>query len=143
MIQRIQTVYLLIAAILLALMFFLPLGHVAAAGAPARLMLLGDDSTLAAIAAGVLAGTVALDLVAIFGYRNRKRQKRLCHVLIVLLVVYAGLWTARVVPLAQAAPGWSLSVAAVFPLVAIVLVWLARRGIVRDDKLVRSLDRIR
>ena len=37
----------------------------------------------------------------------------------------------------------ALSVTAAFPLVAAILTLLARRGIVKDDKLVRSLDRIR
>ncbi len=38
---------------------------------------------------------------------------------------------------------WKMAPAAAFPLAAFVMVILAIRGIVRDDRLVKSLDRLR
>ena len=47
------------------------------------------------------------------------------------------------VQLSMAAPVEGLGWYHALPLVSILLIFLARKGILRDEKLVRSLDRIR
>ncbi|WP_337517783.1 DUF4293 family protein [Alistipes ihumii] len=48
-------------------------------------------------------------------------------------------WHSFAAPLSA----WSLSAASVFPVVSLILTLLAMRGISKDERLVRSLDRIR
>ena len=68
--------------------------------------------------------TCPICLVTIFLFKNRKLQAKLCVVNIILNI----LW---------------LAFGACLPIVAIILYALARHGINKDEKLVRSMDRIR
>lgn len=86
---------------------------------------------------------LALALVTIFGFRNRPLQKKLCVVQVVLLLVVCGLLGWCLGSFAAPLSAWSLSAASVFPVVSLILTLLAMRGISKDERLVRSLDRIR
>ena len=46
-------------------------------------------------------------------------------------------------PDAVAIEGFRLSLTSSLPIVSLILYWLARRGIISDEKLVRAADRIR
>ena len=154
MIQRIQSLYLLIAAALMAVMLFVPLA-VFYAGQEQIVMsafALRDGEgavVLSAVYLGVLLAAVALlPLVTILLFRRRMTQIRLCIVEIVLLVgslvmmgLYGYLAMQTVESLTLAASNFRFVV--VFPLVAIIFVVLAARAIFKDELLVRSLDRIR
>ncbi|MCH5332163.1 MAG: DUF4293 domain-containing protein [Alistipes sp.] len=154
MIQRIQSLYLLIVAALMAVMLFVPLA-VFYAGQEQIVMsafaLRDGEGTvvLSAVYLGVLLAAVALlPLVTILLFRRRMTQIRLCIVEIVLLVgslvmmgVYGYLAMQTVESLTLAASNFRFVV--VFPLVAIIFVVLAARAIFKDELLVRSLDRIR
>ena len=154
MIQRIQTVYLLLSALLLGLMFFLPLAHaIGPENSVFRIMVWGyDDPTasspivnpLTLAATALLGATIVLEIITVFRYKKRRLQKRLCTAQIVLLLLTAGVTALYLKSFGEEGFGpVALSVTAAFPLVAAILTLLARRGIVKDDKLVRSLDRIR
>ena len=155
MIQRIQTVYLLLSVLLLGLMFFLPLAHaVGPQNTVFRIMIWGYDDPAASsspvvnslnLAVTALSGaTILLNLITIFRYKKRRFQKRLCSVQIVLLLLTTGVLVSYLKAFGdRASSAVSLSVTVAFPLVAVILTLLARRGIAKDDKLVRSLDRIR
>ena len=155
MIQRIQSLYLFLAAVCAVLPLFLPLA-VSSCGTDAflcKVSIWGFDDPLASnsysggwanlSAALLLALSGVVSLVTIFLYRNRNAQRRLCTVLIVLLAIACGLTAGYLSVLPDAVAIRSLSFAAFLPVVAIVAVLSALRGIVRDEKLVRSLDRIR
>lgn len=154
MIQRIQSLYLLIAAALMAVMLFVPLAVFYAGQEQIVLgaFALRDGEgavVLSAVYLGVLLAAVALlPLVTILLFRRRMMQIRLCIVEIVLLVgslvmmgVYGYLAMQTVESLTLAASNFRFVV--VFPLVAIIFVVLAARAIFKDELLVRSLDRIR
>ena len=153
MIQRIQTVYLLLSALLLGLMFFLPLAHaIGPENSVFRIMVWGyDDPTassspivnsLTLAATTLLGATIVLEIITVFRYKKRRLQKRLCTAQIVLLLLTAGVTALYLKSFGEEGFGpVALSVTAAFPLAILTL--LARRGIVKDDKLVRSLDRIR
>ena len=154
MIQRIQSLYLLIAAALMAVMLFVPLAVFYAGQEQIVLgaFALRDGEgavVLSAVYLGVLLAAVALlPLVTILLFRRRMTQIRLCIVEIVLLVgslvmmgVYGYLAMQTVESLTLAASNFRFVV--VFPLVAIIFVVLAARAIFKDELLVRSLDRIR
>jgi len=155
MIQRIQTLYLFLAAVCAALPLFLPLAVLSCGpeALPGKATLWGfDDPSAAAsysggwanLAAALLSALSSLvSLVTIFLYRNRNAQRKSCTVLVVLLAIVCGLSAGYLSALPDGVAIRTLSFAAFLPVVAIVAVLLARRGIVRDEKLVRSLDRIR
>ena len=149
MIQRIQTVYLLLSALLLGLMFFLPLAHaIGPENSVFRIMVWGYDdpivNSLTLAATTLLGATIVLEIITVFRYKKRRLQKRLCTAQIVLLLLTAGVTALYLKSFGEEGFGpVALSVTAAFPLVAAILTLLARRGIVKDDKLVRSLDRIR
>lgn len=152
MIQRIQSLYLLLTAILMGILCFLPYGEFLKGSYVYELSVWGISTTGEAgeiIAATTPMGILAvlstlLPFVTIFLYKFRYLQARLCIVEIVLLLgmlIYLGMYIYR---------GWStvadkfvFSVIDLFPLLGILFSYLAYKGIIRDITLVKSLDRIR
>ena len=152
MIQRIQTRYLFAAAALMVTALLTPLAYFAAGTDEYTLRafsLSGSGMTLSTIYMGiVMALAAAVPLVNIFLFKRRMLQIRLCAVELVLLlgsVAFIGIYyylSARMISQAEFhAQGFRI--AAVFPLVALVLDYLAMRAIFKDELLVKSLDRIR
>ena len=82
----------------------------------------------------------AISLIAVFLYRSRPVQASLC-----LAAVLVNL--AWYVVLAVLIEGGSLPeqlpMTACLPIIAAIFCFLARRGILADEKLVRSVDRLR
>lgn len=152
MIQRIQTLYLLLATAMMSLTLFLPLATIVYGGNELVLKaftLSGVESIEGALPVylgAFLALTTALLLVIIFLYKKRLVQIRLCVSTIVLLLGSAGLIGLYCYRLCDILSGdliFTLGFASLMPVVAIIPVVLAIRGIARDEALVRSLDRIR
>ena len=155
MIQRIQTLYLLLAAVLMSLTLFLPLATILDGSNEIVVKAfsvsgLQDAAGALPIYLGLLlALTTALLLTIIFLFKRRMLQIRLCVSAIVLLVgstAFIGLYCYRLCDLLASLEGdkvFTLGFASLMPVVAIIPVVLAIRGIARDEALVRSLDRIR
>lgn len=151
MIQRIQTVYLFIAAVLMGLMHFMPVATINIGGQEADLMAYGvrivGGSATEMITyfpyLGILASLGSLlALVIIFLYKNRMIQIRLGFAEMVLLVgaqVMAVVYILRYESLGTTIYG----IAALFPIISAILAYLAVRAIMKDEAKVRSLDRIR
>lgn len=141
MIQRIQTVYLLVgAAALIGLLFVDALW---ASGVAERQAWFPP----AVFVLGGLAVVVAV--IAVFLYKQRERQRTVvvaAQVLTVLLMgaLYGGLYLADVLYV-RTAEGWEagLLVGLFLPILAYACFTLARRGITRDINLLRSVDRLR
>lgn len=140
MIQRVQTLYLLLAAALVACALLLPVAHFFGEG---------EEVVLRAVEwwpLTVLLGlAAALLLVNIFTFKRRWLQLRLCFSGAVLTLGSQGfiIWYVLKIAADPAVVSWKMALPAVFPLVAFVLVVLAIRGVVNDDRLVKSLDRLR
>lgn len=153
MIQRIQTLYLFLAGALVAITLFTP---------SVTLSCVENEYTIKAfeithniekshqtIMQGILLViSTLLPLATIFLYKNRKLQMRLCGAEIVLLsanLAFIGAYASQIWDKIEKLPeaAHSIKIGAIMPLVAIVLVAMALRSIHRDEKLVRSLDRIR
>lgn len=120
MIQRLQTVYLLLAAVCLIL-------HVIVGVSVPYVWIL----TLL-MAAG--------SLVAVFLYNHRPVQANVCVCLIGVGLVYyliMAVFQHRLNGMMEFS--WPMAL----PAVAMLFWFMARKGIVHDEKLVRSLDRIR
>lgn len=160
MIQRIQSLYLLIAAVLMGLMCFLPLVQLygASEGISEELVLtafgfktVGPEpvTVVHTLAMGVVIAFAALlPFVTIFLFKRRMAQFRLSASEIVLLIgsqIFAVFYNFRAVKGMASFDNaiYVLKLPFFFPLIAIFFVWLAMRGIMKDIKLVKSLDRIR
>ena len=154
MIQRIQTLYLLIIAALMAVTLFSGLAWFAGDAGEFGLYAFGlktaeGELVQSTVYMGVLlALACALPLVTIFLFKRRLVQIRLCAVELVLLVgagAMMGIYFYLCNRYFAESEFYShtLKISLVFPLVCLVFDLLALRAIFRDEKLVRSLDRIR
>ncbi|MDR1455381.1 MAG: DUF4293 domain-containing protein [Tannerella sp.] len=152
MIQRIQTVYLLLIVAAMTAVLFLPLATVQAGGISYTYDVLGmhtstvsPELTYPAWALGALSvAVVLLALVAIFLYRNRMRQIRLCIFNAILLIGFYALFAFFLWNIsAQSGFHFSVRFALSLPLVCLILNYLAIRNIGADEVLVRSLNRLR
>ena len=151
MIQRKQSVFLLLAVIISVICLSLPVGFYLPKG-------MGLDDTLMNL--WIRHGNGAIDfatcplfiillvssvisLLTIFAYKNRKLQVLLCNIIMLLnagwYIAYAVFGTVKVPEEMTFRP----ALAAAFPLVAVILTLMARRGVIADEKLVRAADRIR
>ena len=152
MIQRIQSLYLLVAAALMSLTLLMPVATFVVDGQTFKLsafaLSCGEVSQGTLWMGVMLVLATLLPLVIIFLFKRRTLQVRLCAVEIVLLLgslVMIGLYywlTSRLfngLEVEHRQFGWG----APMPLVAVVLTALASRAIFKDEVLVRSLDRIR
>jgi peptidoglycan/LPS O-acetylase OafA/YrhL len=135
MIQRIQSVYMLlagIAGILMATVFALWYstdGTYMAVDNPVYLFFAG-------LAGGIL-------LANVFNFKKRKLQVVINRIALVLLLLLAGFMIYEYVMLLRADGDVKPGIGLATPLVAIVLVVLANRAIIKDEELVRSADRFR
>ena len=144
MLQRIQTLYLLIVTALMTTLCFTPMATYMADGIE------GEFVAFDFWWIGVLFALCALlAFVVVWLFKKRMLQVRLLCAEIVLLVgaQIFSLWysigfTNNVEAMGEIAMT-SIKTATFFPLVCLVLVWMAIRGIFKDERLVRSLDRIR
>lgn len=134
MIQRIQSIYLILAFLSSAFIaFLLPLFE--GKRLPLELWSYPIFSTF-------FAGSALLSLVALFRYNKRKQQVLLTRVNIMLNIVLLGglayFWYEQFAVRLEA-----LGYGCLLPLAQIILLALALRGILRDELLVKSMDRLR
>ncbi len=140
MIQRIQSVWLFVAAMLNGLLFILPLyGY----GNPAVVVKSTEHVHLLLIAAI----STVLPLLAIFFFGNRGRQKGLVWLSIFASLAFFGLTVLEVENLKQKNPGlvdFHYAIPGILVcIISVIFMIMAIRGIRKDEKLIRSLDRLR
>ena len=154
MIQRIQTLYLLILTALMAVTIFAPLAWFAGEMGEFRLYsfslqsLDGSVSQSTAYMGILLVLACLLPLVTIFLYKRRLLQIRLCVVEMVLMIgatvmegIYYFLSSRIFSDMAFHTQGFKPAIA--LPLVGLLFAFLAARAIFHDELLVRDADRIR
>lgn len=143
MIQRIQTLFLAIAAGLLISMFFVPMVRFtgSATTIPFVAVAMAKGFTLTTIFQIVCA---VLSVVTIFTYKNRIRQIRLCNLNTLILISYqvilAIYFFQRNTKLGEDA---LFTVPCIFPVCAAILTFIAMRYIARDEALVMASTRLR
>jgi len=152
MIQRIQTLFLLIALFLMGLLFWLPLGEIAVGEKLYSFTINGlTDIQSGAVVYNALHLLIflfiitLLELFIIFSYKKRVRQMRIATYNLILMIgfVFVG-WLFVKTSLSSLGEGvYSLKLPLIFPFVSAVLNYLAIRAIGKDELLVRSVDRIR
>lgn len=141
MIQRIQSVWLLLAAACAVLMFLLPLY-----GGTTPTQLVVELKANKYFVLMLVAGLVAiLPFGAIFLYKNRSTQGKLVWLSILLdigLGVLTYLYSSQFAAEKNFISG-GYKIASVLPIVIFVFLVLAWRGISADNKLIKSVDRLR
>ncbi|MBW4776139.1 DUF4293 domain-containing protein [Prevotella histicola] len=150
MIQRKQTVFLFLALLATIACLCLPVGSFEPQGMGTENQLMnlwinetngGRNFSVWALFA-ILLVTCPINTFAIFDYHNRKRQARFCMFLMLMIIgwyIVYGVFSQVLMP------GFTFHVefAACLPLIAFILLWLARHSILADEALVRAADRIR
>ncbi|OKS88014.1 DUF4293 domain-containing protein [Mucilaginibacter polytrichastri] len=155
MIQRIQSIYLLIAGLLIFALYLFPLAHnVLLNGIPTTISVTGlyqnvngqDVHTEVFVALTAVTGIIGLiPLIVIFLYKNRKKQVTFCYSAILVIIGYS-FWMAQTV---KAVTGGitigtnNMGIGLFLSSVSILMLILAAKAIQRDEKLVRSADRLR
>jgi hypothetical protein len=142
MIQRLQSLYLLLAAMLLIVFMVVGDGWRIVAA-----MVYPWIGPVATILAGIIAATA---LLAVFLYKDRQRQRQVVSVAqwldLVLVLLLVGV---MVVMNLREDVSWERDamltgyISALLPFIAYILLRLARQGIEKDIALVRSMDRLR
>ncbi|TDE41892.1 DUF4293 family protein [Flavobacterium rhamnosiphilum] len=137
MIQRIQTIYLLLAFVVTGiLLFFIPLWTMKD-GKEFYFM----QSQVYTIVLGL---STTLTLLSIVSYKKRQNQFVIGRLNIILNLILLGLFVYRSLNLSGETPAVSEKGIGMFlPVVAIVLLVLANKAIKKDEDLVKSVDRLR
>lgn len=157
MIQRIQSVYLLLAALSLGTMFFFPLAS----------FIGGDKDQLIYFVYELISKvpdsipsvpfyfiypilvltilTILLSLLAIFQFKNRGTQLKMIRAGIFLILVMIGVFFFYCSPLLEDASGTltEYGPGSYMPLLALMFLVLANRGVIHDIKLLQSAERLR
>ncbi len=147
MIQRIQTVFILVAEMLIASLFFLKFADLSVNNVlytfTIKGIFNGETMVFDGLPIMIFIGLITfLHLVIVFMYKKRVLQIRITVFTILLLMgltglffyfIYSGFTDVKV----------AFKVPMAFPVIAIILDYLAIRAIGKDEALVRSLDRIR
>lgn len=155
MLQRIQSIYLLFASLLIFALYLFPLAHnIYINNAPSTIKVTGifqevngvTTHTESFIALTAVTAIVALvPLAIIFLYKNRKQQINLCYGAILVMIAYS-FWVSQTVK--NASGGFTLGtdnvgVGIFLTSISIVMIIFAFKAIQRDEKLVKSADRLR
>lgn len=147
MIQRIQTVYILLSAILIGSLFSLSFAEIASNDQlfvfDIRGIIRNNTVQESGLSLALLIGLILiLHIYTLFIYKKRILQIRVLVFTSILMVGLFGLFyfftyytfsDARI----------NFKISAIFPLIAVVLDYLAIRSIRKDETLIRSIDRIR
>ncbi len=157
MIQRVQSLWLLAAAITLLGLFIFPyVSFIDLVGLGKQIFVTGIYSSVnnemsresTAIPQAIFAGIVAIfPLVIIFLFKDRKRQLLFVGIEI-LLIILLGLWmfmsaNAVLDAISQSLKAGNIGVGFFLLPVAIIFLAMAISGIRKDDKLIKSADRLR
>jgi len=138
MIQRIQSMWLFLAAIFGAFTYKLPfysgLKKVKDIVQPVKL-----DASYDFIIMILTAFIIILSLVTLFSYKDRKTQLPLAIVNIILSFVLIVLYFLQI----QKFESGTISLWSLFSIAIPIFLFLAARGIWQDQKIIKSLDRIR
>lgn len=151
MIQRIQTIYLVIVAGIMLATLFLPLGYLIL-GVDLQMFDVFGVHTMPETKEIITPWnlfllpicTACLAIITIFFYKRRKLQINLSYLtLFSIALFYVFLFFYTYIPGIRYGSNITFVIGVVLPLIAAIVEILAIRGIKKDEKLIRSLDRIR
>ena len=145
MIQRKQSIWLALAAIVLGLLFLFPYG-LQSLTTGGETVLNARNSVLLMVATPI---GILYNLFLIFQYINRPQQIKLIYLgmvlnlILIALMVFDAHFSSLDKKLVIGLVGSQLHLGFFIPLLSIVLQWFAIKGIQQDERLVRDADRLR
>ena len=143
MIQRIQSIYLLLVAVISGgLIFAFPLWDQADLKIFALDLFSGEDLLLKLVPVLFIFSTV-LALIAIFLFKNRKAQFVVNRLTILINLFLLGLLLYYLLMLPGGIEISKKGIGVFLPVVNVLLLVLANKAIQRDENLVKSVDRLR
>ena len=161
MIQRIQSIFLLCTAIATGLMFLIPAASITAPDNhmyeffTSKVLQIGSNPEFITwnwMSLALNALIVFLALITIFIHKKKTKsvkptlflQLRLCIVNIVLqLGLLVQIWVQVHQVAKEVTAEWAVELGFIFPIIGIILTWLAIRYIIKDIAVLKSFDRIR
>lgn len=138
MIQRQQTLWLLLSAVaaLLSYMFPFVTGKGLVKNLAADKTITAGSEFIILVLTGI---ALILAAVTIFLYKNRKQQIQLC---LIGIVVSVGMIILYILEVRKLTTG-TLALSSILPFLVLIGFILAFRNIRKDEKLIKSLDKLR
>ena len=136
MIQRIQTIYLVVSAIIMGVLFmWFP-------------QVLGTDGSIIMersepLISGLIFASIALAIISILSFKKRQMQFVLNRLNIISNFILLGVFVYRLLTLSGETIVSEKGIGVLFPIISIVFLVLANKAIKRDEDLVKSVDRLR
>lgn len=137
MLQRIQTIYLFIAFIIMGILPFLFPLETDASG---NKQIFAMDHT---VDFALFLGSAALSFITIFLFKNRQLQFVLCRLNIILNLILLGLFVYHSLSVSGGVATPEKGIGMFLPIFSIVFLVLANKAIKKDEDLVKSVDRLR
>ncbi|BAO74659.1 DUF4293 domain-containing protein [Winogradskyella sp. PG-2] len=136
MIQRIQTLYLILSAGISAGLIFV--FHLWTNNAGSKVFVLDDYLYL-----GLFLGSALLSLISIFMFKNRKSQFVMGRLNIILNFILLGIFVYQSLNISGETNVSEKGIGILLPIFSIVCLVLANKAIKKDEDLVKSVDRLR
>jgi ABC-type tungstate transport system substrate-binding protein len=135
MLQRIQTLYLLLSAVATGVLSFLvPLWTISDSSLYAK-----DENVYLCL----FLASALLSIIAVFSFKSRQNQFVFGRLNIILNLILLGLFVYRLLNLPGALENAEKGIGLFLPVISIVLLVLANKAIKKDEALVKSVDRLR
>ena len=155
MLQRIKTLYLLTIVVLSCITFFSPVADLVNQANSLQYLVdfkgiyqvLPTGNIFISRVWGVTTFAAIVPIFAFYAlvsYKNRIKQIRFCVLnMFIMILYYIALFTYLWVASNRLNAGFHLHLVAIFPLINLIINYLAIGAIGKDEKLVKSMDRIR
>ena len=139
MLQRIQTIYLILAAVITGVLpFIFPLWKEQVGTEIVDFYFIKEMSYVA-----LFGLSTALSVVSIISFKKRQNQFVMGRLNIILNLILLGLFVYRLLTLSGETTVSEKGIGMFLPIVAIVFLVLANKAIKKDEDLVKSVDRLR
>ena len=139
MLQRIQTIYLILAAVVTGVLpFVFPLWK-AQTGTEIFDFYFMQEMSYAAL----FGLSTTLSIISIMGYKKRQNQFVMGRLNIILNLFLLGIFVYRLLTVSGETSVSEKGIGMFLPIVAIVFLVLANKAIKKDEDLVKSVDRLR
>jgi len=136
MLQRIQTVYLIVSGLILGALY---MWYPTIKSMEGLVIIERDEPLILAL----IFGTIVLIIISIISFKKRKLQFVLNRLSIISNFVLLGVFVYRSLSLSGETLVSEKGIGVLFPVISIVFLVLANKAILRDEDLVKSVDRLR
>ncbi len=136
MLQRIQTIYMIISATLLGALYVWFPNIVSEEG----LVVIHNDEP---IMLGLIFGSILVTFISILSYKKRKSQFVINRLNIILNFFLLGVFVYRSLTLSGEILVSEKGIGVFLPIISIVFLVMANKAIKKDEDLVKSVDRLR